>query len=376
MFNNLLELVKSMPDERTCREYLAKHRWNGKTVCPYCGCSKCYNIEKGRRYKCSNKECFKRFTVTVGTIFEASNIPLNKWYPAIYLVTAHKKGISSYQLAKDIGITQKSAWFVLHRIREVLRTKEIIMIGASNPVEADETFIGGKYANMHKGKRIKMLEGGSAFTNKTTVLGMVERGGNLIAKVIPQRSSYELATQVATNVQKKATLITDDTNLYDRVKSHYTHHSVNHTALEYVKEGDIHTNTIEGAFSLFKRSITGIYHHITPKHTQRYCDEFTYRYNSRKMKDAERFTMSIGSVECRLRYKTLIAAPANLILEMPIRNYINNGKGIFQMKDGEILGHFTSAAEAGKATGLDRANIRRVCKGKALTLGGFEWCYA
>lgn len=374
MFNNLLELIKSMPDEKVCREYLAKHRWNGRTVCPYCGCSKCYNIEKGKRYKCSNKECFKRFTVTVGTIFEASNIPLNIWFPAIYLITAHKKGISSYQVAKDMGVTQKTGWFMLHRIREMVRTKEIIRLGAANPVEIDESFIGGKYANMHKSKRIKMLANGSAFTNKTAVLAMIERDGNLVTKVLPQRGGYELATHVATHIQKGATIITDDTNMYDRVKSSYKHHSVNHTAFEYVKDGNIHTNTIEGVFSLFDRMVDGIYHQITAKHMQRYFDEFTFRHNSREMKDADRFVMSLSSMECRLKYKNLIATPVVTYVEKILPK--DSGKGIFQIKDSEIVGHYKSIYAASKATEINKGSIRQVCTGKNKTAGGFEWCFA
>lgn len=260
------------------------------------------------------------------------------------------------------------------RIREVLRSKEIIMIGANNPVEADETFVGGSITNKHNSVR-KYYAANPHLTNKTTVLGMVERGGRLVANVIQSRTSYELATQVATNVENKSTLITDDTNLYQQVASSYNHHSVNHRAKEYSREGGIHTNTIEGAFSLFKRSIFGIYHQITPKHTQRYCDEFTYRYNSRKMNDADRFALSIQSIECRLKYKTLIAAPEPFTISTDVQTP-NTGKGIFQIKDGEIVGHYASLAEAKRITKINKSNILSACKGRRKDAGGFNWCFA
>ena len=155
MFNNLRELILSMPTEKACVDYLAKQRWtDGKAICPYCGHGKCYSIEDGLRYKCANNKCYKRFKINVGTIFEASNIPLTKWFTAIYLVTAHKKGISSYQLGKDIGVTQKSAWFMLHRVREVMRSK--VSDKLNNVVEVDEVYIGGKVPNMSKSKRKKL----------------------------------------------------------------------------------------------------------------------------------------------------------------------------------------------------------------------------
>ena len=266
MFNNLRELIATMPDEKTCRDYLAQQRWNGRVICPYCKHEKCYSIEKGRRWKCADSKCYKRFTVTVGTIFEASNIPLNKWFPAIYLVTAHKKGISSYQLARDLGVTQKTGWFMLHRIREVLRNKEAIMLGANNPVEVDETFVGGKFGNMHSKKKKALLENGDGFANKTTVLGMIERGGDLVIKAINRKKPYQLAITVAETVVKNATLMTDTTNAYQKVINSYNHLSVNHSINEYVR-GNAHTNTVESSFSHFK---THDLRHLPPNKRKTY----------------------------------------------------------------------------------------------------------
>ncbi|MBL7703833.1 MAG: IS1595 family transposase [Ferruginibacter sp.] len=376
MFNNLRELILSMPTEVACREYLAKQRWqDGKASCPYCGHNKCYVIEGGGRYKCASNKCYKRFKITVGTIMEASNIPLVKWFTAIYLVTAHKKGISSYQLGKNIGCTQKSAWFMLHRIREALRRKDEIVLGETNPVEADETFVGGKFGNMNKKRRMKYKDIADPMANKTTVLGVIERNGELVARVMPKKNTYKIPQTITELVKKNATLITDSSNMYSRITNSYNYHSVNHGIFEYVKEGDIHTNTIEGAFSHFKRMLIGTYHQISSKHTQRYCDEFAYRYNSRKVKDADRFNITMENIEGRLTYKTLIAAPIPVQVEMPSKPK-NRHKGVFQVKDGEIIAHYRNVHVAAKETGLRSGNIHRVCNSQRKSAGGFDWIYA
>ncbi len=182
MFKNLHELVATMPDEKTCRDYLIKERWDGIIICPYCQYDKCYVIENGKRFKCASKTCYKKFSVTVGTIFEASNIPLNKWIMAIYLGTAHKKGISSYQLAKDIGVAQKSAWFMLHRIRQLMSPQEDVKL--CGIVEVDEVYIGGRMKNKHKKERAKYKNHVGHAGNKTGVMGLIERGKDLKVVVI------------------------------------------------------------------------------------------------------------------------------------------------------------------------------------------------
>jgi transposase-like protein len=264
MFKNLHELIATMPDEKTCREYLAKQRWeDGKAICPHCGSGKVYVIEKGWRYKCGNSECYKKFSVTVGTIFEASNIPLNKWFMAVYLCTAHKKGISSYQLAKDIGVSQKCSWFMLHRIRELMRAKENIKL--DNIVEVDEVYIGGKVGNMSKTKRTFLRENGLTLKTKTMVVGMVERAGNLkLITMQKDNSAKVLQPVVKENIDTDAVVITDSLGSYEGLKETFAGHEVvNHSDHEYVRDSVFHTNTIEGAFSQFKRSIYGIYHQIS-----------------------------------------------------------------------------------------------------------------
>lgn len=304
MFKNLIELVKSMPDEATCAKYLADQRWEGgKAVCPYCNHGKCYVIEGGKRYKCASKTCYKRFTVTVGTIFEASNIPLSKWFTAMYLAVNHKKGISSYQLAKDISVSQKTAWFMIHRLREMMRNKTHRKL--DKVVEVDESWTGGKMKNKHVSKRRKAHEENlSHVDNKTGVLGFAQREGELILKPLAQDKT--LKQQVIDNVKPEAVIYTDGFIAYKGLDKHFeAHETVDHKKDEFVR-GDVHTNTIEGAYGLFKRMVLGIYHQITPKHLARYCDEFTYRYNSRKIKDADRFTISMKRVNGRLDYKTLV----------------------------------------------------------------------
>lgn len=375
MFNNLRELILSMPTEKACREYLAKQRWaDGKATCPYCGHGKCYSIEDGERYKCASKECYKRFKITVGTIFEASNIPLVKWFTAIYLTTAHKKGVSSYQLGKDIGVTQKSAWFMIHRIREALRNKHTVTLGESYPVEADETFVGGKFGNMHSKRRKKYQESGDPMANKTTVLGMIERNGELVAKVIPVSNSIMIPKTIAETVKKNATLITDSSNLYNKISHSYNYHAVNHSMQEYVRE-NIHTNTIEGVFSHFKRMLIGTYHQISSKHTQRYCDEFSFRYNLRKMNDADRFSYALTAVNGRLTYKALVASnkPEQITLD---HKPVNRHKGVIQLQDGEIIAHYKSIKEANKLTGINKGTISRACNGKRPMAGGYVWIFA
>jgi hypothetical protein len=155
MFSNLREFIASMPSEDACREYLIQQRWNGKPICPYCFSDRVYIIEGGKKFKCAHNACYKKFTVTIGTVFEASNIKLNKWLTALYLCTAHKKGISSYQLSRDIGVSQKTAWFMLHRLREMMRTKAAIKL--TNVVEIDEVYIGGKIKNKHKKYRARVI---------------------------------------------------------------------------------------------------------------------------------------------------------------------------------------------------------------------------
>lgn len=298
-FRNLQELMIHFSDEKVCRAYLEEMRWNGNPVCPHCGSAKPYRLNDSKTFRCKNKECKKDFSVTVGTIFENSKIPLSKWIAAIYLLTGHKKGISSHQLARDLGTTQKSAWFILHRVR--------FMMGEPSPepldniVEVDETYVGGKFDNMSRGRRKKWQEAGT--DNKVAVMGLVERSGNAKLTVIGQNNFKEVIRQ---NVDKTAFLVTDSHLGYIGLANEFAgHESVNHSIKEY-KRDVFYTNTVEGFFSLFKRTIFGIYHQVSQKHLQQYCTESAYRYNTRKITDPERFALTMSNSEGRLTYKKLI----------------------------------------------------------------------
>jgi transposase-like protein len=300
-FKTLPQLLDCFKDEETCVAYLEQQRWNGKITCPHCGHEKVYRTNRG--FKCASKDCYKKFSVTVGTIFENSKITLRNWFAATFLCSAHKKGISSCQLARDLGLTQKTAWFMLHRIREAFQSEAPGLL--ENTVEVDETYIGGKMKNKHKSIRNKAHEDNVSHTaNKTGVMGLLERENEVRVKVIDKTKT--LKQMVGETVKFSSLIITDSAMAYNGLSKQYKQHeTVNHINDEYVR-GIYHTNTIEGFFSFLKRSIYGIYHHVSVKHLQSYCNENGYRYNTRKMKDVERFHVTLGNVEGRLTYNTLI----------------------------------------------------------------------
>ncbi len=305
-FQNLVQLFSYFKDEQTCREYLATIRWNGKITCPYSGCEHdhVHEYSDGKVYRCA--KCKKDFSVKVGTIFEDSKISLQKWFAAIYLVTSHKSGISSIQLGKDLGVTQKSAWYMLHRIRFTFgfNVSDVLLSGTC---EADETFVGGAEANKHKHKRTEGTQGRSVKT-KDAVAGLIERGGRLIAKKVPDTSGYNLRQFVNRNIKFGAKLMTDEWGGYTGLAQAFKHKIVKHNEGEYVK-GDIHTNSLEGFWSLLKRGVDGIYHSISSKHLQQYIDEFVFRYNTRNMTESYRFDSMLNNIAVQLPYKTLIHNP-------------------------------------------------------------------
>lgn len=295
-FNSILELIQAFPDEQSCIDHLEELRWNGNVVSPFDPSSKVYDC-KGNKYKCKNTG--KYFNVKTNTIFDNTKLPLQKWFLAIWLVTSHKKGISSLQLGRDLNITQKSAWFMLSRIRQCFGLDNDQMSGE---IEADETYVGGKEKNKHADKRIKNAQGG---VGKSAVLGMVQRGGNVSAKKVDDVSMETLTNEIMKNVREGAKLYTDDFTSYKRLKRVYDHKFVKHSRSQYVK-GRVHTNTIESFWALLKRGIFGIYHFTSKKHLQLYVDEFCFRYNSRQMDESMRFNLLLQNTENRVTYKQLI----------------------------------------------------------------------
>ena len=303
-FNSLFDLAKVFNSEEVCIQYLEELRWkDGIAVSPFDPNSKVYKCA-GNKYRCRTTGLY--FNVKTDTMFDCSKIKLQKWFMAIWLITMHKKGISSLQLSRDIGVTQKTAWFMLQRIRNCYGMENNHIL--DNKVETDETFVGGAEKNKHINKRTKGTQGRSCKT-KTPVFGMVEREGKLVAKVVKSTSSKHLTPQIIKYIKDGATLYTDEWIGYKNIGKLYDHLFVSHKKKEYVRD-DVYTNTVEGFWSLFKRGIGGIYHFVSKKHLQSYVDEFVFRYNTRNFEtETERFDHLLNNVENKyLPYKTLIAA--------------------------------------------------------------------
>lgn len=306
-FKSVIELLAHFKDEQTCIDHLQTMIWNGFVVSPFDKSSKVYKCA-GNKFRCKNTG--KYFNVRTGTMFDNTKMPLQKWFVAIYLVTAHKKGISSLQLGRDLNITQKSAWFMLQRIRNCFgidnKGNDIKMGEGGQVVEVDETYIGGKVKNMSKKKRNDMKAGiGEANDNKHAVMGYLVRGGNLKLEAIPTKK--DIIPSLLRNVSKEAVVITDSSGVYTYpAKAFANHEIVEHSKGQFVK-GIIHTNGIEGAFSMFDRMYIGIYHYISPKHLQKYCDELSFRYNTRHNTECSRFNFALQHAGKRLKYSTLIA---------------------------------------------------------------------
>jgi transposase-like protein len=281
---------------------------NGVVSCPRCGSEKHSFIKTRRIWMCYG--CNKQFSLKVGTIFEDSALGLDKWMCAYWLLCNSKNGISSCELARSIGVTQKSAWHMLHRIRKTLHEDSNLKLGGGNgEIEADETFIGGKARNMHVGKRQRRITG-TGTKDKTAVMGILERGGKVRTTVVPNRKKHALQVEVRKHVEAGAALYTDALLSYEGLASEYAHKVVDH-AVEYVN-GRIHTNGLENFWSLLKRGISGTYVSVEPFHLFRYLDEQSFRYNNRRgMNDRTRFEAAMQNVAGkRLTYAELIGLGA------------------------------------------------------------------
>lgn len=301
-FKSILEFQKTFSTDEICREYLEQQRWNGTPACVYCGSTNIHRfVTNPKILKC--RDCRNKFSVTVGTIYENTKLPLTKWFLATYILSVHSKGISSLQLANWLGITQKSAWHLNHRIRQMLSNNAPELLDGI--CEVDETYIGGKESNKHANKRI--TRGGA--NGKAMVVGAVQRQGKVKTKVIPATNIENITNAVKEFIAPNSTMVTDEHHAYNRIKDLYNHKRVNHKTKEYVRKDDtilVHTNNIEGYWNILKKQINGIHHFVSPKHLQRYCDESAFRFNNRKEAQDDRFATALSNIEGTLQYKVLV----------------------------------------------------------------------
>ena len=311
-------------DKEAARLHLEATRWPEGAVCPHC---KSKNVRElnGKSHRaglrqCNEKECRQQFTVTVGTVFERSKVPLNKWLLATHLLTASKKGMSAHQIHRMIGVTYKTAWFMYHRIREAMTNDNPPPMGGKDKViEADETYIGNKvsvkkrrnssYVRRKPDGKLERVFPKRGASNKYTVVSLVERGGSVRSFHVDRATRANVREILVRNADRQSRLMTDESKLYIEVGHEYERHeSVNHGRKEYVR-GDVYTNTLEGYYSIFKRGMRGVYQHCGESHLQRYVTEFDFRYNGRHLNDNERRDAALKGIQGkRLTYRRINSA--------------------------------------------------------------------
>jgi len=300
--DTLRDAIIWFADFEHCRQFMMELRWpGGKVKCPYCGSERVTYLAKARVWKCYTGHDRPTFSLKTGTIFEDSPIALEKWLPAAWLIISCKNGISSYELHRGLKVTQKTAWFMLHRIRLAMQDGGFNKLCVE--VEVDETFIGGKARNMHAAKRAEKIQGRGP-EGKEIVFGMVERGGKVIAGHMDTRKKKDLQPIIRERIEAGSAIFSDELKSYEGLAADYQHAVIDH-AVEYAN-GNVHTNTMENFWSLLKRGLHGTYISVEPFHLFRYIDEQAFRYNTRKMTDAERFAGVMKQiVGRRVTYKEL-----------------------------------------------------------------------
>lgn len=307
-FKNLVQLQKHFSNKQRCVEHLEGLRWGAERCCVHCGSVKTYVCKGFGKYKCA--DCKLRFSVTTGTFFENTKVPLTKWFVAMYLCLSHKKGVSSCQLARDLGVTQKTAWFILHRVRQLVVSKAPQML-LEGMVEVDESYLGGLEKNKHKNKRLK-TKGATINKGKKVLVGAVERNGRAVVKFIERPTKEHLLPFIKKNIKPLTTVYTDEFYAYGQLSDSFNHASINHSAKQYVR-GNVHTNTIENFWSVFKRCIHGTYHQVSDKHIQQYANEITFRFSTREQSEQRRFDNALGNCDGRLTYADLIQSDKAII---------------------------------------------------------------
>ncbi|MBL7691826.1 MAG: IS1595 family transposase [Flavipsychrobacter sp.] len=329
-FKSLFDMLHALPDDTACREYLELIYWNNTPTCPHCQCQAHYILKtKGEfkgMYKC--KGCKQRYNVAYGTMFEASHISYRKWLIAIYIVSAHKKGISSHQLSRDLSVTQRTAWFMLHRIRHSMGLEQQEQLEGT--VQLDETFCGGKNKNRHWDKKVEHSQG-RTFIDKTPVMGMLQQAeteiierphkvipGKIVkekvyrktavvkCKVVPNTQAATLQPIIKQHVAENSIIVSDEWVAYHGLNAAYDHRIIDHRAKQYVDAAGNTTNALEGFWTWIKRSQMGIHHIISRKHLQKYADENAFRYTTCRMKDKQRFDLTLQQANNpRITYKQL-----------------------------------------------------------------------
>ena len=298
----LLEAVQYFSDEQVCIDTVAMMRWPQGVRCGHCDTDKPYYLKAQKRWKC--RSCRKQFSVKVNSIFEDSPISLKKWLPALWLIVNCKNGVSSYEIARDLGVTQKSAWFMLQRLRLALRARDFsYKLGSTGgAVEVDEAYIGGKPNHMHAARKLKLsrLNPSARYYGKTAIMGMFDRESRQVrAKVVPNVKRETLQNEILENIEYGAAIYTDQAVAYDKLKEKYVHETVNH--IDAYVRGQVHTNCLENFWSLTKRTLRGTYVCVEPFHLDRYLDEQMFRFNNRATKDnplddADRFYIALAQV--------------------------------------------------------------------------------
>jgi len=301
-FNNLIDLAIYFKEEKTCLQYLEQWVHKGDIKCPHCGLSNPYRYKDGKLFACS--QCRVQFTAKVGTVFQNSRLPLVKWFMALYLFSANKKGVSAIQLGKAIGVSRKTAWIMGHKIRESVNQNGIVLEGV---VQSDETFVGGKNKNRHIDKKAKYSRNKwRESPDKAPVIGLIDSNGIAKTQVLQAATLTNIKSVVMESVKAGSTWVTDNYLSVRTLGKYFKREVVNHQKKQFLSKRGHSTNAIENLWSHFKRMIIGTYHKVSQKHLQRYCNELTFRFNTRHLKEGERLALLFSKVNCVIPYKKLI----------------------------------------------------------------------